>query len=92
MACDSFGWSEATDEPDGVRQSAATTAREDQSSPGSFGMSKAPEGWRSPRRFANTSGRGQARQRFGVRRPSAAFSIKPVKKQVFIVYQLNILD
>jgi hypothetical protein len=34
---------------------------------------KAPEDWRSPRRFARTGGCRLTRQRLGLRRPSAAF-------------------
>jgi hypothetical protein len=41
-------------------------------SPG-FRRPKAPEGWRSPRRFAPFERHRQTRQRLGVRRPSAAF-------------------
>jgi len=109
-----FGWGEAAGVPALVRQSVATTAREDQPAPrlrrdkrsprpkgqlrhhpevrfkqsdSNFCASKAPVDWRSPRRFANTCGRSQARQRFGVPQPSAALSVKLVKKQVFIVYQ-----
>ncbi len=35
---------------------------------------KAPEGWRTPRRFARFGGHRSTRQRFGVRWPSTAFS------------------
>jgi hypothetical protein len=38
----------------------------------SEGGAKAPEGWRSPRRFANVEHHEFPRQRLGVRRPSAA--------------------
>ena len=37
-------------------------------------LSKAPEGWRSPRRFARFGGRRSTRQRLGLRWPSTAFS------------------
>jgi hypothetical protein len=35
---------------------------------------KAPEGWRTPRRFARFNERGQSRQRLGVRQPSGALN------------------
>jgi hypothetical protein len=38
-------------------------------------MAKAPEGWRSPRRFALVVNREMPRQRLGMRRPSTAFFI-----------------
>jgi len=41
--------------------------------PEKFGA-KAPEDWRSPRRFASVECQIETRQRLGVRRPSAAFS------------------
>ena len=37
-------------------------------------LSKAPEGWRSPRRFARFGGHRSTRQRLGLRWPSTAFS------------------
>jgi hypothetical protein len=40
---------------------------------------KAPEGWRSPRRFAYFKNHLVARQRLGLRRPSAAFSRRHIK-------------
>jgi hypothetical protein len=37
---------------------------------------KAPEGWRTPGRFALFVHRQNSRQRFGLRRPSAAFELE----------------
>jgi len=38
------------------------------------GRPKAPEGWRTPKRFALCLRRQNSRQRFGLRRSSAAFA------------------
>jgi hypothetical protein len=40
---------------------------------------KAPEGWRSPRRFARFGGQWKTRQRLGLRWPSTAFDSRRSK-------------
>jgi hypothetical protein len=55
--------------------------------PGSFCASKAPEDWRSPRRFANTVVAAKCASVLECGGPPPLFSAKLVKSQVFIVYQ-----
>jgi hypothetical protein len=54
--------------------------------PDSFCASKAPENWRSPRRFANTVVAAKRASVLECGGPPPLFSAKLVKSQVFIVY------